>query len=249
MKIRVEKITLDFYPNWGTAGTNCDIMLNVRVDDVNNLHWKGSDVHEKDAKLIHECLSNKSMALLNTRNEIDHVSFFCKLKVEHFEDENPTANWKQYQIWCNLKRKRDKILEQFSKAEQAVWASGNNKSIPDSNYDEVFKRIHEQIIQTPSPSPCIPVQPYNPIWIDHTGTPPSDITYNTTTYGVINNADDCAISLLNSNLPDTSVVEDNNDDWEEEDEFFKQLNKPKPKPSSIAKYLMMEKNLIPPQPL
>ena len=220
MKIRVKKITLYFYPTKNSCTTNSDIELKIHIDESNEnvFKWKKTDIPEKTSEIIYESLTNKSLALLNTRNDDSIIKEFCKIKVKHFEDEIPITNWKQYQIWCELERKRNEIMKQFEKAEKAVWKSGE-KEIPDTNdYKDTLDQINEWIKNNP------PVQypPINqPIWIDpnygdSTGNPPYQppiITYggsSTICNSTPNNAVNCANILLNKNLPDICYKSETN---------------------------------------
>ena len=119
MKIRIKEITLNFTPyNISMAVPNCNIELTIKFNnELSDVHWNATDVPYGDAKDIYECSQNKSTCLINVRHPNDNVIKFSKIKIESFEDITPTNNWKQYEVWADVKNKIKRLNRKAKKIE------------------------------------------------------------------------------------------------------------------------------------
>lgn len=213
MNIRVEKITLYFYPANRTVPirdgsstyvfnySDCDIELKIVLNKKNNIkiEQRFVNVSYDIAKEIYECSNNKSLALLNVNSKNESLSNFCKLKTDNFCDEKPITNWKQYEIWCELKKQEQNIIDKIKSAETLIWKKGEKSDKENNKYKDLYEEIMKNAppIQDPiQTQPQFP--PYKPIWVDHTGNP--NYINNDRTFSC-NSASDVVVNMLNQELP------------------------------------------------
>jgi hypothetical protein len=190
MKIRIKEITLNFFPNYSSkCDTNCDVELTINIcNKLDVLNWKASNVSFRTAKKIYECSKNKSLCLINVRNRTKAIEDFCKFKVDTFEDVEPETNFKQYEVWVDLKRKEKQLQKKIENAEKVVWKkSGKEKPVVpnDGDYEYIMKQINKWEPNVSQPYTITYPQstityPSQPVWIDHGG---GNYSYSNTVSG------------------------------------------------------------------
>lgn len=190
--------------------TNCNVDLTIKFnsDALEDVRWNASNICYEDAKEIYECSKNKSMCLLNSRHENSCVAIFSKIKIESFEEITPDSNWKQYDVWADIKNKIRHLNRKARKIENLIWKKGKNTTDDYKKLmDDMMKQFPNPCVPlSPTPAPIQPAQPYQPIWIDTTIQPNTGGQFF---YGsgdgsgiTISNSSDCGAVLLNSDRVD-----------------------------------------------